>query len=138
MFMFAPRALREAEQSTSQLLSQGGSGGGGALMAPGCGVLPGAASQITAWWTWKESQMKHQGITPCPPHLIPPRPLEERWSSDRPHPTDGEPTGLPFLGDFSDCFLTLPSPSQSKPRKVVHNKNSSSQVLNPYQLLGRV
>lgn len=53
--------------------------------------------------------MKHQGITPCPRNLKPPRPLEESWSSDRPHATYGKPAGLPFLGDFSDCFLTLPS-----------------------------
>lgn len=97
-FTFAPRAFREAEQATSQLLSQGGSGEGGALMAPGRSVLPGAASQITAQWTWKETQMRHQGITPCPHHPIPLRPLEESWSSDCPIPPMKGALWTPFPG----------------------------------------
>lgn len=95
---FAPRALGEAEQSTSQLLSQGGSRGGGALMAPGCSVLPGAASQVTARRTWKETQTKHQGITSAPPAHTPPGPRRKVGPQAAPMPPVKGAPWTPFAG----------------------------------------
>lgn len=41
-------------------------------MAPGCRVLPGAASQITAQWAWKETQTSAKG-SPLPHRPMPPQ-----------------------------------------------------------------
>lgn len=67
-------------------------------MAPGCSVLPGAASQIPARWTWKETQPKHQGITSAPPAHTRPGPWRKVGPQAAPIPPMKGAPWTPFAG----------------------------------------